>query len=180
MPRIKDLQRRQCISWCRPDGFSGQGVVFGRTDDHTVVIPVSPCKAGQMFYNGESMAERDANYLVLLKDCPPPFNGVCKDGYHNRCYAIADPKREIKFSDAQLMSLNARVYADFLSVRDEKAIMDCRQAGALEKQFSHSEAKKLVRDTIDRTRPELYSEHFRNLLENMQAESDDDDFDFDI
>lgn len=132
------LCRGQGISWTSSDGTDMYGAIVVKKDGSIRVVPVSPLKSGDKCYNDVGIVKGDANYLVRMKDCPPPFSDVCQDSALGQCYVLANPKCAIGFSDKQLLASHAALVDDGkrLSKRDFQAIFDCAKHGTPEKQLS--------------------------------------------
>ena len=128
----------QGISWTSSDGTDMYGAIVVKKDGSIRVAPVSPLKSGDKCYNDVGIVKGDANYLVRMKDCPPPFSDVCQDSALGQCYVLANPKCAIGFSDKQLSASHAALVDDGkrLSKRDFQAIFDCAKHGTPEKQLS--------------------------------------------
>lgn len=138
MITANNIRVGQGIYWTDPEGLDMYGAVLGKKEGSISAVPVYPLMPGDRCYNDVGIVKGDVNYLVRLKDCPPPFSGACEDSPFGQCCAYADLKHPITLSDRQLCVMCARLSdgGKKLSKRDFQAIFDCAKHGTPEKQLS--------------------------------------------
>lgn len=191
MLTVDKIRAGHGISWVEPGGYEVSGTVVKLDKDGVNVVRMYPLRPGDKCYNDVGIVHGDANYLVRMKDCPPPFSDVCADSPYGKCLAFADLKNPIRLPSKQFSVMQVKLSdgGKMVSRRDYQAIIDCAKHGTPEKQLSGpaspgTEKKPVPPDTGKsmQRKADPYIGGLQRLWENMQAEaeSEDDGPDFDF